>query len=341
MSHNPIRAVVDKVKDAMHKDDSSSTSHHSTSSTDRATSKHSEHAHHDLAHPHTTVATTAQRIPRHEKTTWAKCKHPADHHPHPVTHSSSTKSKIPRHEKTTWAKCKYPGEHHPHKAHTTSTKSKIPRHEKTTWAKCKNPKEHHPHHAHGEHKSIPRHEKTTWAKCKHPQQHHIPQTGTVVERIINKPVIVEHHHQHVTEVVHPSVERQHETVEVQQVVQPVYEKVSGKHQETYGGKTIKVAERYESDADARAQMERNREHLASQANVTHSESYDKRIDHTKHHDVAVGHKVIQEVTPVVHRDVAHEKVVHKDEKLIEKIHHAPSVNLLHQQNAKPTDAPTH
>jgi hypothetical protein len=312
MSHNPIRNVVEKVKDVLHKDDTSSTSHHS-SSTDSIHSKHpehsrhSEHSHTRVEHPHshTTVATAPLHVPRHEKTTWAKCKHPAEHHP--VTH-------------------------------TTSTKTKIPRHEKTTWAKCKNPKEHHPHHAHGEHKSIPRHQKTTWAKCKHPQQHHTP--TTVVERHINAPVIVEHHHQHVTEFIHPSIERQHETVEVQQVAQPVYEHVSGKHKETYGGKTIRVAEKFESDVAARAQMEKNREHMASQAHVTTTKSYDKKIDSTKHYDVAVGHKVIQEVTPIVHRDVDDEKVIHKDEKLIEKIHHAPSVNMV-QQDGKPMEPPTH
>jgi len=293
------------------KDDSTShhttsTGHHTDRHIDHPTTAHSQHAG-EHAHAHTTVATVPHLIPRHEKTTWAKCKHPTEHHPHPVTH-------------------------------TTSTKSKIPRHEKTTWAKCKNPKEHHPHHAHGEHKSIPRHEKKTWAKCKHPEQHH--SSGTVVERHYNAPVIVEHHHEHVTEVIHPSVERQHQTVEVQQVAQPVYEHVSGKHKEEYGGKKIKVAEKFESDAAARAEMEKNRKHLAAQANVTSSQSYDKKYDSTKLHDVAVGHKVIQEVTPVVHRDVSHEKVVHKDEKLIEKIHHAPEVHL-HHPGGKPTDPTTH
>jgi len=337
MSHNPIKAVVEKVKDALHRDDStshhsSSTGHHS-SSMDHHTTPHSKHPEH--AHAHTTVATTPHLIPRHEKTTWAKCKHPAEHHPHPITSTT----KIPRHEKTTWAKCKHPAEHHSHSVHYTSRK--IPRHEKTTWAKCKNPKEHHPHHAHGEHKSIPRHEKTTWDKCKHPQQHHAHHApGTVIERVINAPVIVEHHHEHVTEVVHPSVERQHQTVEVQQVVQPIYEHVQGHHKEKYGGKSVKAVERYESDHAARAEMDKNRQHLANQANVTSSKSYDKQYDSTKVHDVAAGHKVIQEVTPVVHRDVSHEKVIHKDEKLIEKIHHAPEVHL-HHQGGKPLDPPTH
>jgi hypothetical protein len=155
---------------------------------------------------------------------------------------------------------------------------------------------------------------------------------------MNQPVVKEHHHEHTTEVVHPSIERQHETVEIQQVVQPIYETVPGQHKEEYHGKKVKTIEKHESEDAARRQMEANRAHLAAQGDVTHSHSHDVRIDATKERDVATGHKVIQEVTPVIHRDVEHEKVIHKDEQVVEKIKHAPQVNTV--QGSMPGSTPS-
>jgi len=159
-------------------------------------------------------------------------------------------------------------------------------------------------------------------------QVHVPVTSNVVvEHVIKNPIVVEHHHQHTNTVIHPQVVREHDTVEIRQVIQPIHEKVQGEHKEVYAGEHIKVVEKTESDEAARNKLRANQAAVAREAAVTHSKDSSVTVAPTKHADVAGQHKIIEEITPVIDRDVEHQKTIHKDEKVIEKIHHAPEVHV--------------
>jgi hypothetical protein len=164
---------------------------------------------------------------------------------------------------------------------------------------------------------------------KHTKEHHTAnqgQTDVVVERVENEPVIVEHHHHHTHTVIHPEVIREHETTEIRQIVKPVYEHIKETSREEYAGKDVKVVEKAEDVAEAKRKLDINHKDILAKADVTHTEYNTKSFEDTRVKDVHAAHKVIEEVTPVIVRDVEHNKTIHKDEKLVEKIQHAPDVH---------------
>jgi hypothetical protein len=150
-------------------------------------------------------------------------------------------------------------------------------------------------------------------------------TEVVIERVQNAPVIVEHHRHNIHTVVHPEVVREHDTTEIRQVVQPVYEHVKTDEKVEYAGKDVKVVEKAEDITEAKRKLEAHHKDILAQADVTHTKDRTMTYDTTKERDIHAAHKVIEEVTPVIIRDVEHNKTIHKDEKLVEKIHHAPEV----------------
>jgi len=145
-----------------------------------------------------------------------------------------------------------------------------------------------------------------------------------VKKIVHEPVVVEHHHHHTHEVVHPKLERQHETAEIRQVIQPVVEKVREVKTEDRG-ETTKVVHKKEDDSHAHEKIRDHKAEIRAQGGSTVSTEKTKEVKDTRVKDVHAGHQVIEEVTPVVYRDVQHDKIVHKDETIIEKIKHAPDV----------------
>jgi len=149
--------------------------------------------------------------------------------------------------------------------------------------------------------------------------------NVVVEKVQNEPIIVEHHHHHTHTVVHPEVVREHDTTEIRQVVQPVYEHVKSAEKVEYAGKDVKVVEKAENVSEAQKKLEAHHRDIQAKADITHTKDESTAVDKTKERDVHAGHKVIEEVTPVIIRDVDHNKTIHKDEKIVEKIHHAPEV----------------
>jgi len=151
-------------------------------------------------------------------------------------------------------------------------------------------------------------------------------TDVVVERVQNEPVVVEHHHHHTHTVIHPEVVREHDTTEIRQVVKPVYEHVRAAEREEYAGKDVRVVEKAENTTEAQRKLEAHQRDIQARADVTHTEEKTKSYDNTKVSDVHATHRVIEEVTPVIIRDVVHDKTIHKDEKVVEKIHHAPEVH---------------
>jgi hypothetical protein len=151
-------------------------------------------------------------------------------------------------------------------------------------------------------------------------------TNVVVERVENAPVVVEHHHHHTHTVVHPEIVREHDTTEIRQIIKPIHEHVKVADQEVYAGKDVKVIEKHENQTEAQRQLEANQRDILAKADVTHTEHNTKTVENTTVKDVHTGHKVIEEVTPVIIRDVEHNKVIHKDETLVEKIQHAPEVH---------------
>jgi hypothetical protein len=164
---------------------------------------------------------------------------------------------------------------------------------------------------------------------KHTKEHYTANQGktdVVIERVENEPVIVEHHHHHTHTVIHPEVVREHDTTEIRQVVKPIYEHVKTGTQEEYAGKEVKVVEKAEDVAEAKRKLEAHHKDILAKADVTHTEHKTKSVEETKVKDVHTAHKVIEEVTPVIVRDVEHNKTIHKDEKLVEKIQHAPEVH---------------
>jgi len=151
--------------------------------------------------------------------------------------------------------------------------------------------------------------------------------NVVVERHVNPPVVIEHHHEQVDTVIHPTVIREHETTEIRQVIKPVHEKVQGENKSVYAGEHIQHVKKSESDEAARNKVRANQAAVAGEAVVTHSRDESVTMAPTKTKDVHGQHKIIEEVTPVIYRDVEHNKTIHKEEKVIEKIHHAPDVHV--------------
>jgi hypothetical protein len=151
-------------------------------------------------------------------------------------------------------------------------------------------------------------------------------TDVVVERIECEPIIVEHHHHHTHTVIHPEVVREHDTTEIRQIIKPVYEHVKTATEEEYAGKHVKVIEKTEDVAEAKRKLDTHHKEMLAKADVTHTEHETQTIKDTKVKDVHAAHKVIEEVTPVIVRDVEHNKTIHKDEKLVEKIVHAPEIH---------------
>jgi hypothetical protein len=150
-------------------------------------------------------------------------------------------------------------------------------------------------------------------------------TDVEVKRVVKDPVIVEHHHHHTHTVVHPEVKREHDTTEIRHIIQPIHEHVKSGDKVEHGGEKVKVVEKKENLEDARRKLEGHHEDVRAKADITHTKDKSTTVDDTKVKDIHTGHKVIEEVNPVIIRDVDHTKIVHKDEKLIEKIHHAPEV----------------
>jgi hypothetical protein len=146
----------------------------------------------------------------------------------------------------------------------------------------------------------------------------------VVQRVQNEPVVIERHHHHTHTVIHPEIVREHNTTEIRQVVQPLYEHLSGESVE-YAGKEVKVVEKTEDVTEAQMKLEAHKREIQAKADITHTKDKTISIDQTKEKDIHAAHKVIEEVTPVIIRDVDHKKTIHKDEKVVEKIHHAPQV----------------
>jgi hypothetical protein len=151
-------------------------------------------------------------------------------------------------------------------------------------------------------------------------------TDVVVEKIENAPVVVEHHHHHTHTVIHPEVVREHDTTEIREVIKPVYEHIKTSEKEEYAGKDVKIVEKAEDITEAQRKLEGHHRDIQARADITHTEDQSTTVDSTKVSDVHSTHKVIEEVTPVIIRDVEHLKTIHKDEKLVEKIHHAPEVH---------------
>jgi len=139
-------------------------------------------------------------------------------------------------------------------------------------------------------------------------------------------VVVEHHHHHTHTVIHPEIVREHDTTEIRQVVKPIYEHVKATEREEYAGKDVRVVEKAENTTEAQRKLEAHQRDIQARADVTHTEEKTKSYDNTKVSDVHSTHRVIEEVTPVIIRDVVHDKTIHKDEKVVEKIHHAPEVH---------------
>jgi len=150
-------------------------------------------------------------------------------------------------------------------------------------------------------------------------------TDVVIERVQNAPVVVEHHHHHTHTIVHPEVVREHDTTEIRQVIKPLYEQVKVGEKEEYAGKEVRVVEKAENTLEAQRKLEAQQREIQARADVTHTEHNTTSVDSTRVKDVHAAHKVIEEVTPVIIRDVEHNKTIHKDEKVVEKIHHAPEV----------------
>jgi hypothetical protein len=151
-------------------------------------------------------------------------------------------------------------------------------------------------------------------------------TDVVVEKIENAPVVVERHHHHTHTVIHPEVVREHDTTEIREVIKPVYEHIKTSEKEEYAGKDVKIVEKAEDITEAQRKLEGHHRDIQARADITHTEDQSTTVDSTKVSDVHSTHKVIEEVTPVIIRDVEHLKTIHKDEKLVEKIHHAPEVH---------------
>jgi len=166
-------------------------------------------------------------------------------------------------------------------------------------------------------------------ELKHTKEHFTANQGrtdVVVEKIENAPVVVEHHHHHTHTVIHPEVVREHDTTEIREVIKPVYEHIKTSEKEEYAGKDVKIVEKAEDITEAQRKLEGHRRDIQARADVTHTEDQTTTVDSTKVSDVHSTHKVIEEVTPVIIRDVEHNKTIHRDEKLVEKIHHAPEVH---------------
>jgi len=189
-----------------------------------------------------------------------------------------------------------------------------------------------------EHKHFEEHSKETKRSTEHYTANQ-GKTDVVIERVQNAPVIVEHHHHNIHTVVHPEVVREHETTEIRQVVQPVYEHVKAGEKVEYAGKDVKVVEKAEDITEAKRKLEAHHKDILAKADVTHTKEQTMTYDTTKEKDVHAAHKVIEEVTPVIIRDVEHNKTIHKDEKLVEKIHHAPEV-IKEEKEIKYTEGQT-
>jgi len=151
------------------------------------------------------------------------------------------------------------------------------------------------------------------------------QTDVVIEKVQNAPVVVEHHHHHTHTIIHPEVVREHGTTEIRQVIKPLYENIKVGEKDEYAGKEVRVVEKTENTAEAQRKLETQQRDIQARADVTHTEHNTMAVDSTKVKDVHTTHRVIEEVTPVIIRDVEHNKTIHKDEKVVEKIHHAPEV----------------
>jgi hypothetical protein len=150
-------------------------------------------------------------------------------------------------------------------------------------------------------------------------------TEVVIEKVEVAPVIVEHHHHHTHTVIHPEIVREHDTTEIRQIIKPIYERVQAAATEEYAGKDVRVVEKVESAAEAQRKLENIQRDVQARADVTHTEEKTTSVDLTKVKDVHSTHRVIEEVTPVIIRDVDHHKTIHKDEVVVEKIQHAPEV----------------
>jgi len=190
---------------------------------------------------------------------------------------------------------------------------------------------------------------------KHYKEHettHQGKTDVTVERVQNAPVVIENHHHHTHTIIHPEVVREHNTTEIRQIVQPIHEHLSGEKVE-YAGEHVKVIEKSENVEAAQKKIDAHNRDIQAKADITHSKDHTTSIDYTKEKDVHTGHKVIEEVTPVIIRDVDHHKTIHKDEKLVEHIHHAPEVikeekEIVHKEvhtkdshGLKHNEVPTH
>jgi hypothetical protein len=163
---------------------------------------------------------------------------------------------------------------------------------------------------------------------KHSKEHYTANQGktdVVVEKIEAEPVVVEHHHHHTHTVIHPEVVREHDTTEIRQIVKPVYEHIKAGEIEEYAGKEVKVVDKAENVEEAQRKLDTHKRDILAKADVTHTEEKTSSVDTTKVKDVHSTHKVIEEVIPVIIRDVEHNKTIHKDEKVVERIHHAPEV----------------
>jgi hypothetical protein len=155
---------------------------------------------------------------------------------------------------------------------------------------------------------------------------HEGKTDVTIEKVVNPPVVQEHHHHHTHTIIHPEVVREHNTTEIRQVVKPIHEHIKSAEKEEYAGTEVKVVEKTENTAEALRKREANQREIKAKADLTHTEDKTSSVDATKVRDVHAKHKVIEEVTPVIIRDVEHNKTIHKDEKQVEKIHHAPEVH---------------
>jgi hypothetical protein len=151
-------------------------------------------------------------------------------------------------------------------------------------------------------------------------------TNVTVERVEIEPVIVEHHHHHTHTVIHPEIVREHDTTEIRQIVKPIYEHVKTGETEEYAGKEVRVIDKAEDTEESRRKLEAHKRDILAKADVTHTEEKTSSVDTTKVKDIHATHKVIEEVTPVIIRDVHHNKTIHKDETVVERIHHAPEVH---------------
>jgi len=89
----------------------------------------------------------------------------------------------------------------------------------------------------------------------------------------------DHHHTH--EIVHPTLERHHETTEVRQVVQPIVEKVREVKVEDKG-QSIRVIEKHEDDSRVKEKLRDIKAEISSHAGVTESSERTKEIKDTKY-----------------------------------------------------------